>query len=179
MKSINLESTIKDCSFCDLCNLQVNKEHGRMFGFGDNKKRIMIVGINPSIRRNTNTKYAMFTETVNGTSEGYLKKCINELGYTYEDLYFTNLLKCSTDNNDKPSIDNTNICVNTYLMQEFALNMPKKIFCLGSFVYEYLLEQRRFTDYANLYKVYHHSYIKRSPDKFEEWKTQFLEGLSE
>jgi uracil-DNA glycosylase family 4 len=171
---------VENCQACCLSGLLVNKNHGKMFGFGEGKKDIMVVGINPSIRRDVGTKYAMYSEyATSGTSEGILKKCLLELGYSYEDVYFTNLLKCSTEDNSPPNINETNICFNNFFMQEYLLYLPIKIFCLGSLVYDYLTINNNAVSSSKIYKVYHHAYIKRSPDKFEEWKKQFLVGIED
>lgn len=171
-----LDDAILKCVECDLNKEPINRELGKVLGIGP-KSHIMLVGINPSVKRTVEDKYNMRPDiTFSNTPRGLLSKVLNEVELPYESLYVTNLLKCSTPDNSEPSEEQIKKCFNNIFLQEFiALEMPEHIICLGNLVYEFLNENLSKFKQTKVYKVYHHSYIaNRAPNKYDEWKNQFL-----
>jgi uracil-DNA glycosylase family 4 len=171
-----LDEAILNCVECDLHKESINKELGKVLGIGSETK-IMLVGINPSIKRTIEDKYNMRPDlTFSNTPRGMLSKVLHEVELPYESMYVTNLLKCSTADNSEPTEEQIKKCFNNIFLQEFiALEIPEHVICLGNLVYEFLNENLAKFKRTQVYKVYHHSYIaNRAPDKYEEWKNQFL-----
>ena len=170
-----LDTTIQLCGLCKLSKFETNVKLGKMTGFGMGKKYFMI-GQNPSNRRYDKFGgHGMYPEfTFANTPEGYLAKCFDEVGLQWQDFYVTNLVKCSTPDNAEPDEEVLNVCPKTYLTQEyFIAGCPKKVICLGDFVYDYISLYEIVPADTKIYKVYHHSYIGRDPSKFNVWKEQF------
>lgn len=169
-----LNEVIEKCNLCDLCGNETNRKYGKMLGFGYSH-HYMIVGINPSIRREGFGKYAMYPDfSFSSTPNGFLAKCFNEVGLNWDQCYVTNILKCSTLGNNEPESNDAVACFNNIFMQEYTIVAPQKIIAFGEYVFNFLTDNLKNVD---IHQVFHHSYIARQPSKFEQWKMQFKNAL--
>ncbi len=176
-----LDDTIQTCNLCKLSKFETNIKFGKMTGFGGGKKYFM-VGQNPSNRRSDKLGgHGIYPDfSFSSTPEGLIAKCFNEVNLSWNDFYVTNLVKCSTIENTEPELSIVSLCTDNFLMQEYIVaGCPKKIICLGNFVYDYFIANNVKFLGAHISKVFHHSYIGRYPDKFDEWKRQLKVVINE
>jgi uracil-DNA glycosylase family 4 len=167
-----LDQVILGCTRCPLCDFAVNQEQGKMLGFGVSGE-FMIVGQNPSEIRRVKL-YAMSPDGVENSPASYLWKVLGDVEFPIEKTYITNFLKCSTPGNRLPYREEAEACFNTWLAQEIYLCKPTTIICLGNLSYNLVSERLNLFINIDIKEVYHHSFIARTPNKFEEWKNQWL-----
>ena len=150
-----LESGIQMCNKCPISNDIVNiycKETGcGKLPIKIGKNGCLIVGINPSIKRFTDTieKGAFYGRTTGDI----LTICLNEAGFDKEDFSITNLVKCSTPDNRSLSKEEIYDCT-PFLFEEIEIIRPKVILTLG-------VEPMNFFD-GNFFRVrnWHHKDVK-------------------
>jgi DNA polymerase len=179
-----LNKEIQSCKNCDLCDLffnriesgenmgklTINHENSTMF-----KPTILFIGLAPSFRRFDKERRAMKgvdeTATLDNfnTTGDLFRLCLKKVGLLDYDIWMTNILKCSTDNNDIPETEQVNSC-KIFLKRELELLQPQKVVFLGSKV-ESVLKN----DVAGI-KIWHPSYIFRYPNKLNKYLSQ-LERL--
>jgi uracil-DNA glycosylase len=175
-KKINLENindNIQNCNKCELCKNSVNikdlsKGYGKLLGWPivNKKINIMIVGMNPSNKRYKNLQY---TFGGNGESFGTGFKFINLLKKLkkFNDLYITNLIKCSTPTN-KINAGNVNNCI-IHLLDEIDIIKPDLIIALGSDVCNSLkIFFKNNNINIRLIQIFHPNYIYRFNKMSEE-----------
>ena len=175
-----LENSIQQCILCPLHSHSTNIQFGKMFGFG-NSGKYLILGSNPSNRRNTFGGYAMSkNETLTNNSEDYLWRCLEEIKWPIKDSYFTNVAKCSTPDNRELTFTEFKPCGKLWLAQEIMITTPQIIVCLGNHAHDNFKEiDFWFSRDLKIFKVFHHAYISRTPNKYGEWKNQWLDILRE
>ncbi len=113
-------------------------------GFGDNKAKLLIVGLAPAAHGGTRTGRA-FTGDKSGD---FLFKCLYKTkisnfpvsshrndGLKLNSTYITNVLKCVPPN-DKPSINELNNCANFFVDEIQNLKNLKVIITLGKIAFE-------------------------------------------
>jgi len=147
----------KNCKLCD--NIKLHPSIGIT-------NEIMIVGQNPARKLNINSTLIFGGHVIND-------KINNTIGSKFVDIfrklnvvdkcYFTNLVKCSTDNN-KISLQDINNCKHI-LIQEIRSCKPKKIIALGNIVYSSLLNIIPEDCISKLYKIQHPNYVFRYKSK--------------
>lgn len=124
---------------CNLCNLSKEKISCG-FGEGNYSSEIFIVGINAH-------------ELSNSAVYDMLKNMIEKvLLVDMEDVFLTNILKCSVDAEHKKLEDEINLCLD-YLKKQISIAKPKLIITLGD-AFNYLLNKdENIPDIAgNLYR---------------------------
>ena len=166
---------ILNCTQCDLCKYEVNRDSGKMLGFGS-YGATMIIGQNPSYKRRTE-RYAMSPSDVEGTPEFLLWKVLKEVKFPTKYVYVTNFLKCSTPENRPPTNSEIKACYTNWLSQEITICHPTLIVCLGKNTREML---DSFSTPISIIKdnVFHHSFIARNKSKYDEWRNQWLDVKS-
>jgi DNA polymerase-3 subunit alpha len=116
------------CQNCPLSHLPVNKDFVRPSGYP--RARIMFVGMNPSNKR--------CSTTVFGGEDDRHKEIVNKMlaavKLTRDNIYVTNILKCSTSDN-KFDKSLASVCAHK-LIDEIAIVDPELIICLGKDVSE-------------------------------------------
>ena len=123
----SIYNNVEQCKKCDLktkleCNSSIVKYSGRL------NAPIMIIGKNPSYKRRGNTCFGN-EDYVNNP---HLEKLLNNYEFTCDDVYSTNLVKCSTEDNIDPSDEQLNCCKD-FLINEISIIKPKIIICVGKF----------------------------------------------
>ena len=166
-----LDQDILGCTKCDLCNYTINKTHGKLLGFGQ-RGNIMIVGLNPSYIRSAGRYNWVPEEGKDSESDKLFAKVLQEAEIPWWHLYITNVLKCSTPQNEDPTTDQVNVCVNSWLWQEIAMCGPTRIVCLGKKAYE-LVEPLKQPRSFRIDEVYHPAYIARDKNNYEKWLYQW------
>jgi len=118
------DMSCSSCQNCPLSKLDVNKDFVKPSGYP--RARIMFVGMNPSNNR--------CSTTVFGGEDDRHKSIVNEMlksvNLTRDNIYVTNILKCSTADNKFDSELAKN-CFGKFI-DELALVDPELIICLGA-----------------------------------------------
>jgi uracil-DNA glycosylase family 4 len=135
---------IQACTSCELCNLAYNKKdiskgYGKLYGWigGRKKCRYMFVGLNPSYNRFPNLEYAFGGPNQNQGAGKEFVSMLKRINF-FEEIYCTNLVKCSTTTNDV-SYENMQSCFSFFLL-ELEILCPEKIIAMGKKVFEGLFE---------------------------------------
>ncbi len=158
------------CAACPLHKTRTNV----VFGEGSPSAELMFVGEAPG--RDEDIQGRPFV----GRAGQVLTSLINKMGFTREEIYIANVLKCRPPNNRNP-LPNEIIACRHFLMSQIELIMPKVICCLGKFAAQLLLETNtpisrlrgKEFDYmgAKLIPTYHPAYLLRNPrDKIAVWE---------
>lgn len=109
------------CSECGLCRTR----NSIVFGEGNTKADIMFVGEGPGADEDRLGRPFV------GRAGQLLEKGINALGWTRDDVYICNVVKCRPPNNRVPEAEESSACIH-WLRNQTALIRPKIIVCLGS-----------------------------------------------
>jgi len=135
-----LERLKEECVRCRKCGIGGVDVHGsdgvghlsNVFSTMNLGAKVMIVGQNPGWE-----EICQMIPFV-GPSGKMLMRCLEELvGLKREDVYITNVCKCYTDSNRKPTDEETENC-RTFLEREFELVHPKIAVALGSVAFREL-----------------------------------------
>jgi len=165
---------IKDCTKCRL-------HEGRtkfVFGVGNPKAEIMFIGEAPG--RDEDLKGEPFV----GRAGQLLDKIIASIGFSREEVYIANTVKCRPPENREPRPDEMETC-HPYLLKQIEMIKPKIICCLGRVSGQYLLSTKealgrlrgKIHDYngIKLLVTYHPAALLRYPEyKKETWEDMKL-----
>lgn len=167
---IKLDNIIETCNRCHLAsdNDKLLPQSGKGAG-----REYMLVGVAPSIARinqPTNNKVMPFGDKK--FTSYWLGKILADLEISENQYYITNLIKCSIPNNDKPEEKDYSTCLRLFFWQELCLISPKKIICLGNIAYDILKQYENRIPFP-IYKVFHHAYIARNSNSYDEWMRQW------
>ncbi len=165
MKQIAAE--IKNCTKCELHKSRTNVVPGH----GNFSPEIMFIGEAPGAEED---KQGM---PFVGRSGQFLTKMIEAMGFTREEVFIGNILKCRPPNNRTPTSDEIEICI-PYLKKQISILQPKAIIALGSTSVKGLLgdtpaiskirgEWRKFEG-VPLMPTFHPAYILRNQSKKKE-----------
>ena len=136
------DTTTPECQTCPLQSYEVNKAFVKASGYP--RARIMLVGMNPSNTRRGNLVFGP-EDTVNYP---IVKKMLDAVGLTFDCVYITNILKCSTVDNelDKEIVPK---CVAQKFIKELEIVDPELIICFGNEVAKMLgFNLPRYKDYS-------------------------------
>lgn len=164
----DMNAHIAACRRCGLCkarNLTVPGE-----GNG-NHPDILFLGEAPGAEEDAQGRPFV------GKAGQLLTKMIEAMGYTREEVYVGNVVKCRPPDNRKPDRDEMDRCL-PYLRQQIKLIQPKVIVGLGGAAIEGLLGRPVgitrirgvWQDYEGikLMPTFHPSYLLRDPSKKKE-----------
>lgn len=173
-----IQENISRCCECEICDLEVNKFYPEK-GFGRlpikrGIKKVLLVGINPSVKRFADS---MFVGAFTGRTSGdLLQELLEQAGIKKDELYITNLVRCSTPANSPLKEKYINNCKD-YLFEEIRLIQPKVIVSLGKCVIDFLKEHRDFIKTfcsCDFIFLEHPNTLKYNPEK----KEKYLKELS-
>ena len=165
-----LEKIVSGCERCSLC-----KERTRtVFGSGNRASKIVFIGEAPG--REEDLQGLPFV----GRAGQLLTKILAAMGFTREEVYITNILKCRPPNNRDPQEDEMRAC-EPYLARQLKLIDPAIICALGRIAGHGLLKKgtsltllRQGVHYYNDIKVavtYHPAALLRNPNlKRDAWE---------
>ena len=162
-----ITAQISNCKNCSLCKIRTNTVPGQ----GNNTPEIMFIGEAPGAKEDE--QGIPFV----GRSGNFLTKMIVAMGYSREDIFIGNILKCRPPDNRKPTPEEIEICI-PYLKQQIAILKPKVIIALGSTSVKGLLgktpaitklrgEWQKFEGIP-LMPTFHPAYILRNQSKKSE-----------
>ncbi|HER44375.1 MAG TPA: uracil-DNA glycosylase [Candidatus Eisenbacteria bacterium] len=125
-----LEERVSRCELCPLCKGRTRT----VFGSGDPKARIVFVGEAPG--REEDLRGEPFV----GRAGQLLTKILASVGFTREEVYITNILKCRPPENRDPNEQEVRLC-KPYLKRQIELIEPVLICALGRIAGQNLLER--------------------------------------
>ncbi len=158
---------IGDCQRCKLssCRTQV------VFGVGNPNADLVFVGEAPGADEDR------LGEPFVGRAGKLLTKMIEAMGFTREQIYICNVIKCRPPENRNPEPDEVQTC-EPFLKAQLAIIKPKVIIALGRFACQCLLRTTEtMSDIRGNWQQYegiaimptfHPAYLLRSPSKKKE-----------
>jgi uracil-DNA glycosylase len=163
-----------DLGDCTRCKLHAQGRKQIVFGVGNPTADVMFVGEAPGA--DEDLQGVPFV----GRAGQLLTKMIEAMGFTRNDVYIANVLKCRPPGNRNPEPDEIASC-EAFLFRQLASVEPKVVIALGAFAARTLLKtddpisrlRGRVFDYrgATLIPTFHPSFLLRSPGyKREAWE---------
>lgn len=133
VESVN-DMTSITCQSCPLQKLECNKEVIKASGYP--RSRVMFVAMNPSNKREMGGHRGneLFGKDDKRHYE-IVNKMLESVGLTRDNVYITNILKCSTENNEL-DIDVLPKCIVQKFLHELEIVDPELIICMGGNVAE-------------------------------------------
>ena len=116
-----LESQVKYCNKCDLCNNRINT----VFGEGNLNADIMFIGEGPGADEDKEGKPFV------GKAGKLMDQAFIGLGIKRDNVYIANIVKCRPPNNRTPLKNEADSCLD-YLRNQVVLIKPKIIVLLGN-----------------------------------------------
>lgn len=157
-----LAQTVASCTRCPLHQSRTQT----VFARGNTQASLMIVGEAPGFHEDQQG------EPFVGKAGLLLNKMLQCIGFTADDVYIANVLKCRPPNNRDPQRSEIDQCV-PYLAQQIELTKPRVIMAVGRFAAQYLLNstlslgQLRSKKHqyqgTEVIVSYHPAYLLRNP----------------
>lgn len=128
----NFDMLLHVVSNCQLCSLSNNRKN-TVFQRGSNNASWFVVGDSPNEQDELNQ------EPFSGECGLLLNKMLQAIGVDFNnDAYITNIVKCKTDVNRNPTVEQMQAC-RGYLIQQIRIVKPKIILSLGKDIIDILL----------------------------------------
>jgi len=172
--AVELLTAIRDdIGECTRCKLHTQGRTQVVFGVGNPSADLMFVGEAPGA--DEDVQGIPFV----GRAGQLLTKMIEAMGFTRDEVYIANVLKCRPPGNRNPEPDEIAMC-QPFLFRQLASIEPKVVIALGAFAAKTLLQTQdpishlrgRVFDFrgAKLIPTFHPSFLLRSPGyKREAW----------
>ena len=120
-----LYDQIRNCENCQLKELcSVNSE--LVLGWGNESAQILFVARNPAEKRKGNLCFGE-QDPINGR---VFARLLSEVGLERNDVFATNLVKCSTPENRELESDEIDVC-SSWLFDEMEIIQPRIIIAVG------------------------------------------------
>jgi DNA polymerase len=160
MQLAEVIEAIKNCKQCDMhkkCRCPVP-------GIGSLTAKIMVIGECPGAEEDE--KGEPFIGRCGQVLRGYL----NKYGYTKENTYISNVLRCRPEGNKFPKDDELVKNCMKWLLQEIEILKPRAVLALGNQPLYFLLDDVGITKKrgeirekfgTKIYPTYHPSYVMR------------------
>jgi uracil-DNA glycosylase family 4 len=169
-----LASVRENLGECTRCKLSTQGRTQIVFGVGSPVADVMFVGEAPGA--DEDAQGIPFV----GRAGQLLTKMIEAMGFTRDEIYIANVLKCRPPGNRNPEPDEIATC-EPFLFRQIASIEPKVIIALGAFAAKTLLQTQdpisrlrgRVYEFrgAKLIPTFHPSFLLRSPGfKREAWE---------
>lgn len=133
-KLSDVRSRVIQCVNCNLSKSRTNA----VPGIGNEKSDVIFVGEAPG--RNEDLLGRPFV----GTAGQILSEALEYAGFTRDQVYITNVVKCRPPNNRQPIAEERDAC-RQYLSEELNIIKPKIICVLGNTAYSSLLDGSSIT----------------------------------
>lgn len=132
------------CSDCERCLALVKSRKQVTYGYGKIPSKIMFVGEAPG-QVGCNITGMPFTRDRSGR---YFQQCLQQARFNFEEIYTTNICKCSPPGNRNPEDKEIENCL-PYLINEIDMVEPEIIVCLGRVASKVFLNTNRFSVIAD------------------------------
>jgi len=157
---------------CTACSLHETR-HSTVFGAGNPDAEVVFIGEAPG--RDEDIQGEPFV----GRSGKLLTKIMSAIGYSRDEVFICNILKCRPPNNRDPQSDEVAAC-EPHLKRQLAILNPRVICCLGRVAAQTLLgtdaSLKRLRETVHFYEgipvmaTYHPAALLRNPSwKRETW----------
>ncbi len=161
----SLEEIRAELGDCQRCKLS-GKRHNIVFGVGAHKAELVFVGEGPG--EEEDRQGIPFV----GAAGQLLTKMIGAMGFSRDEVYICNVVKCRPPNNRNPEPDEITAC-EPFLQAQLATVQPKVIVTLGKFAAQTLLRDStsitrlrgKWREYCGikLMPTFHPAYLLRDP----------------
>lgn len=170
--SAELSAVAAEVSKCTKCSLHKTRTN-TVPGQGSSSPEIMFVGEAPGA--DEDEQGLAFV----GRAGKLLTKMIEAMGFSRDEVFIGNILKCRPPDNRPPMPDEMAMC-KPYLLRQIKLLKPKVIIALGATAVKGLLEDEtaisklrgKWSEFGGvpLMPTYHPAYLLRSPSaKHDAW----------
>ncbi len=164
-----IRADLGDCRRCKLCQGRTNI----VFGVGNPKAKLVFVGEGPGA--DEDAQGIPFV----GKAGQLLTKMIEAMGFSREDVYICNVIKCRPPGNRNPEPDEIAAC-QPFLRAQLGAIRPKAIVALGKVAVQTLLRDQtpitrirgNWREYCGirLMPTFHPAYLLRNPaEKRNAW----------
>jgi DNA polymerase len=166
----NIRTEMGDCKLCRLHELRTNI----VFGEGNKNARLMFIGEGPGQEEDKSGRPFV------GKAGQLLTKIIDAMGFSREEVYIANIVKCRPPGNRAP-LDDEVITCSDFLMRQILVIKPSVIVSLGAPATCTMFGEKikissvrgRFKDLPDgvkLMPTFHPAYLLRNPsDKRLVW----------
>jgi len=159
-----LRTALLGCQRCRLCESRTQV----VFGTGNPNAELVFVGEAPGAEEDRQgTPFV-------GESGQLLTRMIEAMGYSRDEVYICNVIKCRPPNNRNPGPDELAQC-EPFLRQQLSLLKPRAMVALGKFAAQALLRESTpisalrgiWREYEGipLMPTYHPAYLLRQPNE--------------
>ena len=138
------EYMYEPCSDCERCLALVKSRKRVSGGFGKVPCKIMFVGEAPG-QNGCDMTGIPFTRDKSGK---YFQHCLQQARFNFEEVYTTNICKCSPPGNRNPEDKEIENCL-PYLKNEIKWVKPEIVVCLGRVACKVFLNTNRFSVVAD------------------------------
>ena len=128
---LTLADLAKTCILCRQCALRQGCKQV-VFGEGNPEARLMLVGEGPGAREDEQGRPFV------GAAGQLLDKILVAAGFTRDEVYITNVVKCRPPGNRLPVVSEVTTC-RSYLEKQIELIKPDIIVCLGALAAQTLI----------------------------------------
>lgn len=161
------ESLQQCVAHCTACPLHLTRTQ-TVFGTGSHQAKLMIIGEAPGFYEDQQGKPFV------GCAGQLLTAMIKAMGYTRDEVYIANILKCRPPNNRDPNAEEVATCT-PFLQQQIALLQPQLLLAVGRIAAHYLLDTKKTLESLRnkihtfgerqtpLIITYHPAYLLRNP----------------
>ena len=148
---LTLDEIREDLGECTRCKLHETRNK-IVFGAGNPGARLVFVGEGPG--RDEDEQGLPFV----GRAGKLLTKIIEAMGFTRDDVFICNVVKCRPPGNRNPEKDEVDAC-EPFLLKQLKSISPEVIVCLGSVATSLLLKmkQPRMGDLRGQFHEFHNS----------------------
>lgn len=126
-----LNELLREIQHCRLCRLAESKSH-YVPGEGSPTPPILFLGEGPGETEDR------FGRPFIGAAGQLLDRIVERMGYSRDQVYITNVVKCRPPENREPAPDEALAC-RPFLERQIALLQPRVIVCLGKVAINHLL----------------------------------------
>jgi len=164
---IDMQSLRQQVANCTTCALHQTRTQ-TVFGVGNENANLMIIGEAPGFYEDQKG------EPFVGRAGQLLTAMIKAIGFTRDDVYIANILKCRPPENRDPLANEVASCT-PFLQQQINLVQPKLLLAVGRIAAHYLLNTKtsleslrgKLHSYGDkqtpLIVTYHPAYLLRNP----------------
>lgn len=131
-----LAAAIKVCTLCRLCQGRTNA----VPGVGDPRAKVVFIGEGPG--KNEDLKGEPFV----GAAGKFLDKMLTSIGWTRDNIFITNVVKCRPPENRDPLPDEIDTCYTNYLKKQLLVMKPLLIVTLGRHSMNIFLPGKKISD---------------------------------
>jgi DNA polymerase len=177
---------MQDCEKCKLCELSINNLRqgifaGKLPGYGNINSKIVFVAQQPAYTRKGFKIFGVATDK--NRNDLCFKQGLDAVGWKREDVFVTNVIKCSSENNEPVNDNIVEVCRDNWLKKELTILKPRFVVAVGKMAEEALGAirgrirwARMFPDdvhYFNVTAIRHPAYVLRGGMTMLEYQEEF------